>query len=157
MSHNVVREIDKLGRLVLPKSMRDSAGIKLGSFVKLELVGDKIYISKYNCLLGLKDFAELVCESIYDVTGEITIVSDCQHIIAASGISKCVNSEIEYNDGFLIVGEKEIKISDIISVDITKNGECVGVVLLASKDKKLESLRPTIKLFAKFLGRLIDG
>jgi AbrB family looped-hinge helix DNA binding protein len=41
------RKIDRLGRLVIPKEMRDELGIKNGDKVKIELKGNKIIVTKY--------------------------------------------------------------------------------------------------------------
>ena len=42
------RKIDDLGRMVIPKEMRDKLNIKTGDELKIELVGKKIMVSKAN-------------------------------------------------------------------------------------------------------------
>ena len=42
------RKIDDLGRMVIPKEMRDELNIKTGDKLKIELVGKKIMVSKAN-------------------------------------------------------------------------------------------------------------
>lgn len=42
------RKFDKLGRIVIPKEMRDKLGLEDGSEAKIELAGDEIIITNPN-------------------------------------------------------------------------------------------------------------
>ena len=53
MKHTgIVRNIDELGRLVVPKEMRTSLDIQCGDPVEISFDGDKIILTKYspNCI-----------------------------------------------------------------------------------------------------------
>lgn len=47
MKNGIVRNIDELGRVVIPKEMRRKLGISNGDPVDINLSGDKITIERY--------------------------------------------------------------------------------------------------------------
>lgn len=49
-STGIVRNIDELGRLVVPKELRKKMGIKENDPVEIYVDGDKIVIAKYHSL-----------------------------------------------------------------------------------------------------------
>ena len=53
----IVRKIDELGRIVIPKEMRRVTDIKNGDPVEIELEGDRIVLTKYapTCIYCGKD------------------------------------------------------------------------------------------------------
>lgn len=70
-STGIVRNVDELGRIVIPKEMRKKMGIANGDPVEIFVEGDKIILVKYNescCLCGggdeLIEFKDkLVCKN----------------------------------------------------------------------------------------------
>lgn len=73
-SKGIVREIDKLGRIVMPVEMRNSLGIENGNKCEFFLEGNKIIIKKFqnNCIFcgatsHITTFGEkAVCKSCID-------------------------------------------------------------------------------------------
>lgn len=85
----IVRRVDSLGRVVIPKEIRHTLRIKEGA--PLEIYTDKdgaVTFRKYSPLGELPDFAAHICESIRANTGAIAAVCDRDTILAVSGISK---------------------------------------------------------------------
>ena len=82
----IVRRIDDLGRVVIPKEIRRTLRIREGD--PLEIYTEKdggVIFRKYSPMGDLQDFAAQICESIGKNTGRIAAVSDRDSIIALSG------------------------------------------------------------------------
>ena len=85
----IVRRIDELGRIVIPKEIRRSFRIKEGTPLEI-FSGDngELMLKKYSPMLTLKDYAIEVCESINTVVDKLVLFTDCEKIIGACGNSK---------------------------------------------------------------------
>ncbi len=168
----VVRRIDDLGRIVIPKEIRKTLRIKDGESVEIFLNSDNIVLKKYSPLGGLPDFYNDYVDSIYSEIGNNIIIVDRDKIVAASGdlkkkyLNKNISSELDeviqnrttvssldkvnipIVNSFL--EESEYVISPIIS-----NGDAVGAVIIFSE--KLDDLTlETGSIAAKFLGKYIE-
>lgn len=85
----IVRRVDSLGRVVIPKEIRHTLRIREGS--PLEIYTDKeggVTFRKYSPLGELQEFSDQVCRSIHRNTGFIAAISDPDSIIAVAGIPK---------------------------------------------------------------------
>ena len=85
----VVRRIDDLGRIVIPKEIRKTLRIKEGD--PLEIFTDKdgeVILKKYSPIGELSEFAINYAETLAKTTGHIACITDKDTIIAVSGTSK---------------------------------------------------------------------
>ena len=178
----VVRRIDDLGRVVIPKEIRKTLRIKEGD--PLEIFTDKegeIILKKYSPIGELSEFATEYAETLAKTTGHIACITDKDTVIAVSGGSKKeyleqgISPELEQ-----IMDEKEnytSKENNDVSIPITKNennskknnaqvvypiiadGDVIGTVILLSKDentKMSEVEQKVVQSAASFLGTQME-
>lgn len=85
----IVRRIDDLGRIVVPKEIRRTLRIREGD--PLEIFTNRegeILLKKYSPIGELKDFAESYAESLAQTTGELVCITDRDYVVAAAGPKK---------------------------------------------------------------------
>ena len=82
----IVRRIDDLGRVVIPKEIRRTLRIREGDPLEIYTERDgEVIFKKYSPMGDLQDFADQICDSIGRNTGAIAAVADRDSIIALSG------------------------------------------------------------------------
>ncbi len=85
----IVRRVDDLGRIVIPKEIRRTLRIREGD--PLEIYTEKdggVIFRKYSPMGDLQDFAAQMCEAMGESFGCMAAVSDRDSIIATAGIPK---------------------------------------------------------------------
>jgi AbrB family transcriptional regulator, stage V sporulation protein T len=148
----IVRRIDDLGRVVIPKEIRRTLRIREGD--PLELFTDRegeVILKKYSPISELSDFAKEYAETLYETLGTPTLISDRDEMIAVAGVSKkdYLNRRIsaeaeEILNNRTIVTEKHEKslewvpgqveqIKSYCIAPIIANGDPIGAVYLFSK------------------------
>jgi AbrB family transcriptional regulator (stage V sporulation protein T) len=85
----IVRRIDDLGRVVIPKEIRRTLRIREGDPLEIFVDRDgEVILKKYSPIGELGDFAQEYADSLYESLGHVTLISDRDSIIAVSGASK---------------------------------------------------------------------
>lgn len=82
----IVRRIDDLGRVVIPKEIRKTLKIKEGT--PLEIFTDRegqIILKKYSPIGELNNFAEEYAEALVQTTGLTACITDRDVVVAAAG------------------------------------------------------------------------
>ncbi len=167
----VIRRIDDLGRIVIPKEIRKSLRIKDGESLEIFLDSENIVLKKYSSFNNLQEFYKNYVDSINAIIKENIIITDRDSIVAMAGslkkdyfgknISKYLeeviqNSESLFSNQFnsvTIINEITEKASYAIS-PIIANGDPIGAVIIISTDKPLTDFEQKIVLIAsKFLGK----
>ena len=170
----VVRRIDDLGRIVIPKEIRKSLRIKDGESLEIFLESDNIVLKKYSHLENISNFYKSYVDSIYSSIGENIMIVDRDSIVAVAGdlkkkyLDKSISLDIdaviqnrttiiekEFKEVSLTVDSKEI-LSYVIA-PIIANGDAVGAVMILSKNRNLDEFEEkTASIAAKFLGKYIE-
>ena len=173
----VVRRIDDLGRIVIPKEIRKTLRIKEGD--PLEIFTDKegeVILKKYSPIGELSEFATDYAETLAKTTGHIACITDKDSVIAVSGgarkeyLEQSISKELEQ-----LMDDKEIYTSNQnndISLPITKNdnqerkfnsqviypiisqGDVIGSVILLSKEQNKKMNETEVKVAQSAAGFL---
>ena len=85
----IVRRVDDLGRIVIPKEIRRTLKIREGDPLEIYTENDGgVIFRKYSPMSDLQDFAAQICDSIGASTGRIAAVADRDSILALAGAPK---------------------------------------------------------------------
>ena len=82
----IVRRIDDLGRVVIPKEIRRTMRIREGD--PLEIYTDRdggVIFKKYSLMGGVSEFAGQLCETIGRTAGKIAVITDRDNCVAVTG------------------------------------------------------------------------
>ena len=175
----IVRRIDDLGRVVIPKEIRRTLRIREGDPLEIYTEKDgEVIFKKYSPMGDLTDFAAQICDSIGKNTGHIAVVSDRDSIIAVAGaprrelMDKRCSQELEqlmelrrsyrYQDGDLPVrptdGAERYRVG--AAAPIVAEGDLMGCVLLLLEDgapELGEGEQKLVQTVAGFLGRQMES
>lgn len=151
----IVRRIDDLGRVVIPKEIRRTLRIREGDPLEIFVDRDgEVILKKYSPISELGDFAREYAESLSESTGHIALISDRDTIITVSGASKkeyldkavgalleqCMDNRkimLESGEGtYEIMRDINEKLSSFVAAPIIAGGDPIGTVILLSKDEK---------------------
>lgn len=80
-----VRQIDDLGRIVIPKEIRRTLLIREGDQLEIHVESGKVVLQKYNPVDQLKYLAQSFATSICKVVNHTVVVCNKDRIIAAAG------------------------------------------------------------------------
>ena len=82
----IVRRIDDLGRVVIPKEIRRTMRIREGDPLEIYTSREgEVIFKKYSLLGGVEDFAAELCETMSRSTGSVCAVTDRDTVIAVAG------------------------------------------------------------------------
>lgn len=170
----IVRRIDDLGRVVIPKEIRRTLRIREGD--PLEIFVDRegeVILKKYSPIGELGDFAKEYADSLYEAIGHIACIADRDTIIAVSGapkkefLNKSIGPAVEkvmedrkpvlLNDCGtninckncpILEGDEDepCKFSAEVIAPIIAEGDPIGAVILLSKEEGVQMGDMELKL-----------
>ena len=98
----IVRRIDDLGRVVVPKEIRRTLGIREGTPLEIFTGKDgEVILKKYSPLGEINTFAQNYAESLSQASGVLTCITDMEKVIAASGAGKKDVADQEISEEFV--------------------------------------------------------
>ena len=158
----IVRRIDDLGRIVIPKEIRRTMHIKEGDPLEIFTDIDCIQFKKYSPVKELKDFAEPYAEALAKSTDKSVLIRDKQGVIAAAvkfnrnsadGIS--AQREEFKNLKFEILQKRLTPFAEnILEEGISYVYDGTGEYVLEGINKAASVIEP-IKLFGDILGAVV--
>lgn len=169
----VVRRIDELGRIVIPKEIRKTLRIKEGENLEIYIEKEDIILRKYSAMSNLNDFAQQLTDAIYTLLKNNIFIMDTDTIIAVSGdlkkkylgkqISETMNDYISRRDSMFEKYPKKLKIANeeeegsFAYASVVANGDAVGMVLIFSRGEQLSgSEEQIVKIVANFLSKYLE-
>ena len=157
----IVRRIDELGRVVIPKEIRSTLRLKSGDPLEIFTDRDELMLKKYSPIASLGQFSCGTAKSLSDLSGHLAVICDTDEVICASGsgkrdvAGKTISKQLDeilknrksyvanLSDGGDVVpvtdGEDKSVTAQVI-VPIVSGGDCLGAVALLSfeQDAKIE-------------------
>lgn len=175
----IVRRIDDLGRVVIPKEIRRTLRIREAD--PLEIFTDRegqIILKKYSPIGELTTFAKQYAESLASVAVKTALIADRDQVIAAAGgfkgmlgkaISKQLDEKLSNREIFVasgnekalvpIVENQQEEIAQQAVSPIICEGDVIGAVIILdaeNKNKMGEVEKKLVQSAAAFLGRQME-
>lgn len=150
----IVRRIDDLGRVVIPKEIRRTLRIREGDPLEIYVDRDgEVILKKYSPIGELGEFAMEYAESLYENTQFTALITDRDHIIASAGSAKKTYQEqavgqlleqsMEQRKSILITETQEQEVrkdhslsyTSLVIAPIISGGDPIGSVLLVTQEE----------------------
>lgn len=137
----IIRKIDDLGRIVLPKELRNSLNINSGDDFEITIDNNKIILEKFFKLDSFEDIIKKIINCFYISENTIMYFTINDKIInynnekVTSIISKIIKTrKIYINDKIdkIIIGEKLILNGKIVIYPIVINSDLLGSIICVS-------------------------
>lgn len=177
----IVRRIDDLGRVVIPKEIRRTLRLREGT--PLEIFTDRegeIILKKYSPMVELTSFAVQYADAMAQSTGLMVCITDRDQVIAVAGgpkkdyfqkpLSKQLENAITEREviasvkddkNFIpIVQEEADGVTAQVVTPILCEGDAIGSVIILSREQRAKLGDTELKLAstaAGFLGRQMEG
>mgnify|MGYP006369853419 CR=1 FL=1 len=164
----IVRRIDDLGRVVIPKEIRRTMRIREGDPLEIYTEKDgEVIFKKYSPIGELGDFAANYVETLAKASGHGACITDRDNVIAVSGLPNIelinvMNEKIivSYKDGKPVsVADGVEKYNAGVVVPIVSEGDTIGSVLFILKEGETASEveEKLAESAAGFLGKHMEG
>ncbi|MBQ7255082.1 MAG: AbrB/MazE/SpoVT family DNA-binding domain-containing protein [Oscillospiraceae bacterium] len=175
----IVRRIDDLGRVVIPKEIRRTLRIRDGDPLEIYTEKDgEVIFKKYSPMGDLQEFAAQICDSIGKNAGHAAAVCDRDSIIAVSGapkrelLDKRNSPELEQimeqrrlychrqGDALLPAVDGGEKWHIGVAAPILSEGDLMGCVLILLSDSEAqvgEAEQKLAQTVSGFLGRQMEA
>ncbi len=174
----IVRRIDELGRVVIPKEIRKTLRIKEGDPLEIYTDKEDLLFKKYSPIKKIENVASDIAESLYVVTERTAIICDKEKIVSAKGnkskelLGKEVSDEIkdmiekrksfasnvaENNAEIPLTKGGEIKFPCMAVVPVMAGGDTFGAVILACGEEGqiLSGEIKSVRVVSEYLGRYL--
>jgi len=175
----IVRRIDDLGRIVIPKEIRRTLRIRESD--PLEIYTDRegeIILKKYSPIGEMATFAKQYAESLAQVSGRRALITDRDQIIAAAGgckyllgcnVTKDFEKRMENRENFTAMKKDKsfVEVSNDMKEEVEQmtvstiicEGDVIGTVVLleVDGDNPMSEVEQKLSLAAAgFLGRQME-
>ena len=154
----IVRRIDDLGRVVIPKEIRRTMRIREGDPLEIYTSKDgEVIFKKYSLMGGVDEFAAQLCDTLSKSTGTSVAVTDRDSVIAAAGsarrdlIGKRISPQLEQimedrgiyravpSERSVFVTESLDRYCATIAAPIISEGDALGLASLYSVSPAADS------------------
>ena len=157
----IVRRMDELGRVVIPKEIRRTLRIREGDPLEIFTDRDELMLKKYSPIATIEKFSESAAKSLAELSGKSAVVCDTDGVLFACGDGKTLSPEIdkllkerksyvasEADGGTLIpiTVPGDTNFSAQIVVPVVSGGDCLGAVALLYKEAGARVEADAVKL-----------
>ncbi len=160
MRTGIIRRIDDLGRVVIPREIRRTLHLREGDPLEIFVGGEgEVIFKKYSPIGELGNFTKEYADSLHETTGHIAMIADRDTIIAVAGangrefynkpIGNAVKEAMEERTTLIMNDlqaaddenvhviqndDKEYTIKSQVIVPIITQGGLIGAVIIVTKD-----------------------
>ena len=173
----IVRRIDDLGRVVIPKEIRRTMRIREGDPLEIYTSNDgEVIFKKYSAISEMSENAAQVAEIMHKLAGCPVVIFDRDHVVAVAGVQKKefnerrVSPALEEtmetrktyyaeNDGTKFLPVEGIDRYAIASMPIISNGDVSGAVAFLESEGETsvsEVRRHLLTAASQFLGKQVE-
>ena len=170
----IIRRIDNLGRIVIPKEIRDTIRIKDNESMEILIEDNKIVLKKYSLMSKIEDIASNFTDAINHFIKHNIIITDRDKIIATTSkirkkllnecISKQLENSINRHEQLFENHKKNLNITDNYNVNsqyiiesITCNGDIAGLIVVFDEEKEItKDEYNTISIITKILNKYLE-
>ncbi len=173
----IVRRIDDLGRVVIPKEIRRTMRIREGDPLEIYTSGDgEVIFKKYSAIGEMSENASQVADIMFKLAGCPVVVFDRDHVVATSGVTKKEFQErrvspeleelMESRKQYFAEGQNStlypvegVEQTSIAAMPILSAGDVTGAVAFLSSGNKQtvsELQKSLVNAAAQFLGRQVE-
>lgn len=174
----IVRRIDDLGRVVIPKEIRRTQRIREGDPLEIFTNAEgEVIFKKYSPIGELSQFAAQYAEVLFKTAGIPVAITDRDHIIAVGGLSK--KDYIEKRTSIQLEkimdsrrvftqateAEKPVPLCEgcdriaSVAAPIIAQGDVIGSIMFLAQDKTTKPTETDVKLItvaAAFLAKQME-
>lgn len=173
-STGVVRRVDDLGRIVIPKEIRRTLRIRDGEALEIFVDSEMIALKKFSKMTNMTEVAKELVDIINGNINKTVLIADRDRFIAGSGslkksyVDKNISKELEniMNERKSVVENSKHSIELLENIKeslayviypIIMNGDAVGLVLVVSDKSDIGQLEEKlVNITAQFLGKHIE-
>ena len=134
----IVRRIDDLGRVVIPKEIRRVLRIREGDPLEIYTSNSgEVVLKKYSPINELSQYAAEYAETASNILGNTVVVSDTDQVIAVSGGLKkeLLDKKIDYELDKIIQSKNRYLNDKKIVIPIICQGDAIGAITVMPKDQ----------------------
>ena len=163
----VIRKIDELGRIVIPKEIRRSLGIRDGENLEIFVSDKGICLQKHSRLVNYQELADQLCNFSYEVMGYKVVVCDREEIFAAfkneykhislnSRFEKLMDNRESYESVTRETFLEELEPSYYYIVPLIISTDVVGLVVMLGETTFSNENKKFLQFLAQLLVHKID-
>lgn len=173
-STGVVRRVDDLGRIVIPKEIRRTLRIRDGEALEIFVDSEMIALKKFSKMTDMSEVAKELVDIINSNINKTVLITDRDKFIAGSGtlkknyvdknISKFLESTMNERKNIIETSKHPIELLEnfkeslsYVIYPIIMNGDAMGLVLVVSDKSDVGLLdEKLVSITAQFLGKHIE-
>lgn len=163
-STGIVRKIDELGRIVIPKELRKTLKISIGSAMEIFIDDNRVVLQKHSPLATLEQLAQDCLDTVFIKTNMPCLISDHEGIICVKGMSKkylgskLVLSSPQHNTQMIIDNPlcEELNADKMLLLPIEYQSTMFGYLAVFGPKNGLESLSCSIELLIDFFAKQLE-
>ena len=148
----ILRRIDELGRVVIPKEIRKTMKMREGEELEIFTTEEEVVLKKYSELSSMEDFSRSLVTAIHKASGRGVAIVDGDQVVASAGktlpkvgdaVEEALRLLISSRKRVVLLEEKclpfgEEKARGQVIQPIISSGDLFGALVLCSPE-------PTVK------------